>query len=72
MDKKVILAFSGGLDTSCAVRWLKDQGFEVICFVADLGQVLDFDEIETRSGSLLGSRSVARNDCLYLLFVERL
>jgi argininosuccinate synthase len=38
--KKVILAYSGGLDTSCAVRWLKDQGFGVICFVADLGQGL--------------------------------
>ncbi len=36
--KKVVLAYSGGLDTSCCVRWLKDQGYEVICFMADLGQ----------------------------------
>ncbi len=38
--KKVVLAYSGGLDTSCIVRWLKDQGYEVICFMADLGQGL--------------------------------
>jgi argininosuccinate synthase len=50
---KVILAYSGGLDTSCAVRWLKEQGYEVICFVADLGQGLgkgeDFGLIEERA-----------------------
>ena len=37
MNKKVILAYSGGLDTSCCLEWLKDKGFEVICFSADLG-----------------------------------
>jgi len=51
--KKIILAYSGGLDTSCAVRWLKEQGYEVICFVADLGQGLgegeDFQAIEARA-----------------------
>ncbi len=51
--KKIVLAYSGGLDTSCAVRWLKDQGYEVICFVADLGQGLgegeDFAAIEARA-----------------------
>ena len=51
--KKIILAYSGGLDTSCAVRWLKERGFEVVCFVADLGQGLgegeDFAAIEARA-----------------------
>ena len=51
--KKVVLAYSGGLDTSCAVRWLKEQGYEVICFVADLGQTQDgaedFGTIEARA-----------------------
>ncbi len=42
--KKVILAYSGGLDTSCIVRWLKDQGYEVVCFMADLGQGLGHGE----------------------------
>ncbi len=47
--KKIILAYSGGLDTSCAIRWLKGKGFEVICFIADLGQDEDFQKIEVRA-----------------------
>jgi argininosuccinate synthase len=51
--KKVVLAYSGGLDTSCIVRWLKERGYEVICFVADLGQGLgqgeSFEAIEERA-----------------------
>ncbi len=51
--KKVVLAYSGGLDTSCIVRWLVDRGYEVICFVADLGQGLgqgeSFEAIESRA-----------------------
>ncbi len=40
--KKVVLAYSGGLDTSCAVRWIKDTyGAEVICFSAFIGEVSD-------------------------------
>ena len=47
--KKIVLAYSGGLDTSCAIKWLKDKGFEVICFIADLGQGEDFQKIEARA-----------------------
>ena len=47
--KKVILAYSGGLDTSCATSWLKEQGYEVICFIADLGQGENFKVIEARA-----------------------
>lgn len=51
--KKVVLAYSGGLDTSCIVKWLGDKGYEVICFVADLGQGLgkgeDLEKIEERA-----------------------
>jgi argininosuccinate synthase len=51
--KKVVLAYSGGLDTSCAIKWLKDKGYEVVCFIADLGQGLgkgeDFGAIEERA-----------------------
>jgi len=51
--KKVVLAYSGGLDTSCIIRWLKGKGYEVICFMADLGQGLgqgeDLDAIESRA-----------------------
>jgi len=36
--KKVILAYSGGLDTSVAIKWLKDRGYEVVAYMADVGQ----------------------------------
>lgn len=35
--KKIVLAYSGGLDTSCCLAWLKERGFKVICFSANLG-----------------------------------
>ncbi|RKY30621.1 MAG: argininosuccinate synthase [Candidatus Omnitrophota bacterium] len=47
--KKVVLAYSGGLDTSCIVRWLREQGYAVVCFIADLGQGEDFSAIEKRA-----------------------
>ncbi|MDD5668529.1 MAG: argininosuccinate synthase [Candidatus Omnitrophica bacterium] len=47
--KKVVLAYSGGLDTSCAIKWLKDKGYEVICFIADLGQGENFEPVEARA-----------------------
>jgi len=59
--KKVVLAYSGGLDTSCAIKWLKDQGYEVICFIADLGQGEDFEAIEKR-GLAAGASKVYIED----------
>jgi len=51
--KKVVLAYSGGLDTSCIVKWLVKKGYEVVCFVADLGQGLgkgeNFGKIKQRA-----------------------
>jgi argininosuccinate synthase len=38
-NKKVVLAYSGGLDTSVILPWLKETyGYEVICYAAELGQ----------------------------------
>ena len=46
MSKKIVLAYSGGLDTSVIVHWLNEQGYEVIALCLDLGQkVEDLDEI---------------------------
>ena len=42
MKGKVVLAYSGGLDTSCILKWLIEQGYEVIAFIADVGQQEDF------------------------------
>ena len=35
---KVVLAYSGGLDTSVILTWLIDEGYDVVCFIADVGQ----------------------------------
>ena len=47
---KVILAYSGGLDTSVAVKWIKDKyQAEVITYTADLGQGEDLQEIKDKA-----------------------
>lgn len=46
MIKKIVLAYSGGLDTSVAIKWLKETyNAEIIAFCADLGQGEDLQEI---------------------------
>lgn len=47
--KKVVLAYSGGLDTSCAIKWLNDKGYEVIAYIGDVGQKEDFSRVEKRA-----------------------
>ena len=42
-NKKVILAYSGGLDTSVILKWLIEEGYEVIAYIADVGQEEDFE-----------------------------
>src|SRR3954468_12681767 len=50
MKKKVVLAYSGGLDTSCAVRWLQEKyGFEVVCFSAFIGEVSDKEKLRKKA-----------------------
>ncbi len=46
---KIVLAYSGGLDTSVILKWLDNRGFEVIAYVADVGQDEDFSEIEKKA-----------------------
>ena len=47
--KKVVLAYSGGLDTSCAIKWLQDRDYDVVAFIADVGQNENFDVIKKRA-----------------------
>jgi len=49
MNKKVVLAYSGGLDTSVILKWLVNQGYEVIAYVADVGQEEDFSAVEKKA-----------------------
>ena len=48
-EKKVVLAYSGGLDTACILKDLQEQGYEVIAYVADVGQQEDFDDVSERA-----------------------
>ena len=45
----VVLAYSGGLDTSVILKWLKVKGYRVLAYVADVGQQEDFDEVQRRA-----------------------
>lgn len=66
--KKVVLAYSGGLDTSVAIKWLKDIGYEVIAYMADVGQGGDFNAIKQRA--LAGGASKVIIEDLKEDFVE--
>lgn len=47
--KKIVLAYSGGLDTSCAIKWLKDRDWDVVAYIGDVGQGEDFAAVEKRA-----------------------
>lgn len=57
MKEKVVLAYSGGLDTSVILKWLIGKNYEVIAFIADVGQTEDFDECRKKA-LLLGASKV--------------
>ena len=60
-NKKVVLAYSGGLDTSVAVRWLADRGYDVIAYMADVGQGGDFQKLKKRATSAGASKVVVQD-----------
>ncbi|HEX6487326.1 MAG TPA: argininosuccinate synthase [Candidatus Dormibacteraeota bacterium] len=47
--KRLVLAYSGGLDTSVCIRWLKDQGWDVVALTIDLGEKKDLEAIQRRA-----------------------
>ena len=49
MNKKVVLAYSGGLDTSVIIKWLTKRGYGVIAYMADVGQESDFAAYKARA-----------------------
>ena len=59
MSRIAVLAYSGGLDTSCAIAWLReDYGFdEVVAVLVDVGQAFDLDESIVR-GTAAGASDV--------------
>ncbi|MGN5884194.1 argininosuccinate synthase [Staphylococcus simulans] len=45
MKDKIVLAYSGGLDTSVAVKWLIDKGYDVVACCLDVGEGKDLDVV---------------------------
>ncbi|APH69983.1 argininosuccinate synthase [Aquibium oceanicum] len=61
--KKVVLAYSGGLDTSIILKWLQTElGAEVVTFTADLGQGVDDLEPARRKAEMMGAKEIYVED----------
>ncbi len=73
VDQKVGIAFSGGLDTSAAIAWMKQKGAVPYAYTADLGQPDedDFEDIASRARAY-GAREARTVDCVDVLVNEGL
>ncbi len=59
---KIVLAYSGGLDTSVIVPWLKEHyGCEVVCFTADVGQGDEMEGLEAKALASGASQLIVRD-----------
>jgi len=55
--KKIVLAYSGGLDTSVMLRWLKEKyQCEIVCYCADVGQGAEMEGLEEKAKATGGSK----------------
>ena len=60
--KKVVLAYSGGLDTSVIVPWLRENyDCEVICYCADVGQGEEMSDLPQRSKQSGASKLIIKD-----------
>ncbi len=59
--KKVVLAYSGGLDTACILKDLQERGYDVIAYVADVGQQEDFEDVARRARDTGASKVFVEN-----------
>ena len=48
-NPKIVLAYSGGLDTSVAIKWLQDQGYDVVACCLDVGEGKDLKFIQEKA-----------------------
>ncbi|KAL3420851.1 argininosuccinate synthase [Phlyctema vagabunda] len=60
--QKVCLAYSGGLDTSCILAWLIEKDYDVVCFMADVGQEEDFEAAKAKALKV-GASACYVEDC---------
>ncbi|MFN7094642.1 MAG: argininosuccinate synthase [Burkholderiales bacterium] len=61
MQQHVILAYSGGLDTSVILKWLINKGYVVTAFIADVGQEEDFGAAQAKAMQIGASQVVIEN-----------
>ena len=62
MEVKVVLAYSGGLDTTAIIPWLKENyDYEVICCCIDVGQKEELDGLEERAKACGASKLYIKN-----------
>ena len=47
--ERCALAYSGGLDTSCILKWLIEKGYDVVCVMANIGQEEDFEAAQKKA-----------------------
>ena len=69
-NKRIVLAYSGGLDTSIILKWLQENyNAEVICYTADIGQKIDRKKIISNAKKF-GVKNIIINDFRNSLLVE--
>lgn len=56
MKEKLVLAYSGGLDTSVILKWLIEKDYEVVCYIADVGQKEDFAQAKAKALAIGASK----------------
>ena len=60
--KKIVLAYSGGLDTSIILKWLQENyQAEIICYTADIGQIINKKKI-TLNAKKFGVKKIIIKD----------
>lgn len=62
-DKRVVLAYSGGLDTSTILAWLIDEGYSVVAFLANVGQPGEDPQVLQEKAERLGAEKTYVVDC---------
>ena len=62
MSDKVVLAYSGGLDTSVAIRWLKENyDLDVIALTIDVGNERDFSAVQQKALTVGAVKSLVKD-----------
>src|SRR3972149_8939492 len=59
--KRVVLAYSGGLDPSVAIRWLMEQGLDVVALTVDVGQPGNLEKVRGKA-ELIGAKKAGGVD----------